>query len=169
MDSRVIENALSPPVFEDLQSYILGGDIAWYHHDTVAYQSSKGLSGDQLIYNYFSTHMVYCNNQIYSDFAFEKLKPLRDLLDIKALIRIKINNYPRTPKVIHHPDHVDFDYKHNGALFFVNTNDGLTVLENDTEISSVENKLLLFDTSEKHHSTTTANTSRRITININYF
>mgnify|MGYP003664992701 FL=1 len=172
MDSNqmeVIDNALSDQVFKDVQNYILGSDIAWYHNDAVAYRSSKGLNKEQKIYNHFQTHMVYSNHQIYSSFAFEKLKPLIDLLDIKALIRIKINSYPRTPKVIHHQDHVDYDFKHKGALFFVNSNDGFTVLKNDTKISSVENKLLLFDSSEKHHSTTTSDTNRRITININYF
>ena len=172
MDSnqmKVIDKALPALVFKDIQEYVLGEDIAWYQNQSVAHLTSKGLTKDQKIYNYFSTHMVYSNNQIYSDFVYEKLKPLINLLDIKALIRIKINNYPRTPKVIHHQDHVDYDFKHNGALFYVNSNDGLTVLKNDKKISSVENKLLLFDSSEKHHSTTTSNTNRRITININYF
>tara|TARA_B100000768_G_scaffold73597_1_gene70508 strand:- start:194 stop:721 length:528 start_codon:yes stop_codon:yes gene_type:complete len=166
---QVIDNALSPQEFKDIQDYILGGDIAWYHHESVAYLKPKGLTKDQKIYNDFSTHMVYTNHQINSDFAFEKLQPLLNLLDIKALIRIKINAYPRTPKVINHQNHVDYDFKHKGALFFVNTNDGLTVLENETNILSVENKLLLFDSSKDHHSTTTSDTNRRITININYF
>ena len=169
MSNKVINNALPDEVFKDIQDYVLGDDIAWYHHESVAYLKPKGLTKDQKIYNDFSTHMVYSHNQIWSNFAFEKLQPLLNLLDIKALIRIKINNYPRTPKVIHHQDHVDDDYKHNGALFFVNSNDGLTVIKNKTEISSVENKLLMFDSSKEHHSTTTSNTNRRITININYF
>ena len=169
MSNKVINNALPDEVFKDIQDYVLGDDIAWYHHASVAYLKPKGLTKDQKIYNDFSTHMVYSHNQIWSNFAFEKLQPLLNLLDIKALIRIKINNYPRTPKVIHHQDHVDDDYKHNGALFFVNSNDGLTVIKNKTEISSVENKLLMFDSSKEHHSTTTSNTNRRITININYF
>ena len=100
--------------------------------------------------------------------TFQKLKPLIDLINPITLIRIKINNYPQTPTVIHHQDHVDGNYKHKGALFYVNTNNGATVIENK-EVASVENKLVLFDSSKPHHSTTTSDSNRRITININYF
>lgn len=187
---KIIENALAPLVFKEMQEYILGCEIPWYHHNSVTYPKekpvynkdhdpkiieqtkkmiAKELSEHQVNYNYFSTHMVYHSDRIYSDVAFAKLQPLIELINAKALIRIKINSYPQTPFIVHHQDHVDGNYEHKGALFYVNTNDGLTVMENNTEVTSVENKLVLFDSSRMHHSTTTSNTHRRITININYF
>ena len=54
------------------------------------------------------------------------------------------------------------------AIFYINTNNGLTVLEDGTEIKSVANRLLLFNASEPHHSTTTSNENRRVNINFNY-
>lgn len=189
---KEINNALPSLVFKELQEYILGCEIPWYHNESIAYPLTggipknigvhekesieltkklfaKGMTKEQLIYNTYSTHLVYASDRIFSAEVFEKLQPLIDLINPKALIRIKINNYPRTPFVVHHQDHIDNTFKHNGALFYVNTNNGVTVVEKDTEIASVENKLVLFDSSEPHHSTSSSDVSRRITININYF
>ena len=77
--------------------------------------------------------------------------------------------YPSTSKRYHHPDHIDYSYSHKGAIFYVNTNDGITVLEDGTEIKSIENRVLLFDPSTKHHSTTCTDQKVRININFNYF
>jgi len=54
-------------------------------------------------------------------------------------------------------------------LFYLNTNDGLTVLEDGTEIKSIENRILLHDASKPHHSTTCTDADRRVNINFNYF
>lgn len=186
---KEINNALAPHEFEELQKYIMGHEIPWYHYEHLTYPPtlpefnenhdkkrieetkklfSKGMTKEQQMYNHYMCHIVYINDKINSEFVFQKLKPLIDLINPITLIRIKINNYPQTPTVIHHQDHVDGNYKHKGALFYVNTNNGATVIENK-EVASVENKLVLFDSSKIHHSTSTSDTSRRITINVNYF
>ena len=76
--------------------------------------------------------------------------------------------YPRTNEIEHHGKHTDYKFKHRGALFYINTNDGLTILDDGTEVESVENRLILFDSSKPHNSTTCTNTTCRITINFNY-
>lgn len=190
MITKQIDNALPFHTFKELQQYIMGDSIPWYHYNSVAFPSTKltfnkshekekveqtkkivakGLTSSQKEYDYFMTHVVYHDNRIHSEFVYEKLQPLIKLINPKSLLRIKINNFPKTPKVIHHQDHFDFDFIHNGALFYVNTNDGVTVMENEIEVASVENKLVLFDSSRLHRSTTTSDSNRRITININYF
>ena len=55
-----------------------------------------------------------------------------------------------------------------GILYF-NANDGVTVLEDGTEVESVPNRILLFDSSRPHHSTTCTNANRRVNLNFNYF
>ena len=47
----------------------------------------------------------------------------------KSIIRIKANFYPNQNKYIEHEKHVDYPYKHKGAIFFINTNNGFTILE----------------------------------------
>ena len=92
----------------------------------------------------------------------EKLKP-------KGLIRVKANCYMKTPTVFKHNPHTDYPFQHNGAIFYINNNDGKTILENGKQIDSVANRLLLFDASKLHQSTSCTNNRARINININYF
>ena len=91
-----------------------------------------------------------------------KLKP-------RALVRIKANLYQCTPKIIKHGEHADFDWEHKGALYSLNTCNGGTILEDGTKIESKENRMLLFDPSKPHASTTCTDQPARFNININYF
>ena len=77
--------------------------------------------------------------------------------------------YPRTEKLEIHKPHFDYTYKHKGAIFYVNTNDGKTILDKNKQIDSVENRLLLFEPHFLHKSTSTTNAKVRININFNYF
>jgi hypothetical protein len=90
-------------------------------------------------------------------------------LDIKALIRVKGNLYTRSEKLFVHNKHVDYEYKHEGALYYVNDNDGYTILDGGAKIESKKNRLLLFDPSLPHSSTTCTDSPSRINININFF
>ena len=76
---------------------------------------------------------------------------------------------PSTPKIVYHDPHVDIPWQHKGAIFYVNTNNGVTVLEDGTEIESIENRLLLFDSSKEHSSTSCTDAKVRVNINFNYF
>ena len=60
-------------------------------------------------------------------------------------------------------------YKHKGAILYINDNNGKTILEDGTEIESKANRLLLFDASKPHNSTSCTDAKSRINININYF
>ena len=82
---------------------------------------------------------------------------------------IRDSLYTRTEKKETHPSHIDFDFEHKGAIFYINTNNGLTILEDDTEIKSIANRLLLFDSTKPHRSTSCTDEKYRMNININYF
>ena len=84
------------------------------------------------------------------------------------MLRVKVNLYPNTEILHEHAMHVDTDFPHSGAILSLNTCDGYTKLEDGTKIDSVANRILLFDASEKHCSTTTTNVPARMNININY-
>ena len=102
-------------------------------------------------------------------FVMISLVFILNILKMKSLIRCNVNYYPKTHTRLNHSYHTDFPFKHKGAIFYINDNDGLTILEDGTEVKSVANSLLLFDASRPHHSTTCTNTTRRLNININYF
>ena len=113
--------------------------------------------------------MLYDNN-VPSSTHFDNILPLiMKKIDVKTLIRVKINSYTKEDKLIEHDLHTDYDYSNNGAIFSINTCDGYTKLEDGTKIESVANRMLFFDASKPHCSTNTTNQARRVNINFNYF
>ena len=85
------------------------------------------------------------------------------------MMRIKGNLYQSTETIFHHDNNTDYDFSHRGAIFYLNTNNGLTVLEDTIEIKSIENRLLIFDASRPHHSTTCSDDKCRVNVNFNFF
>ena len=64
--------------------------------------------------------------------------------------------------------HTDYPFPHKSAILYINTCEGYTKLKDRTKISSIANRLLIFDSSEDHCSTTTTDVPARFNININY-
>ena len=169
---EIIDNVLNINDFDILEDCMLGNDFPWYFESDIV-GSGKALASlteEQKNFNFFWAHAIFRENKIRTSENFWNIiQPIINVLNTKALIRVKANAYNKTPRVIHHADHIDWKFKHKGALFYINDNDGLTILEDGTEIESVGNRLLLFDASRPHHSTTCTNEDRRININFNYF
>src|SRR5210317_1898246 len=156
---EIIDNFLTKQNFDNLTKIITSNEFAWYYNDSVSYEN-------KLDNNFYFTHIFFNSAGIRSHF-YEALTPILNKLDIKNLLRIKANLYPRTETLVHHKNHVDQDYKHKGLIFYINTNDGFTVVGN-TKIKSIANRALFFDPSQLHHSTTCTDNKCRINININY-
>ena len=165
MKHKVIDNFLDEEYFDSLVSLFTdkektgSGVMPWFFQSDVA-----GLVEDKIFFLY---HMFYENHVPASD-LYEKLIPLLEKLGVKALMRIKANLYPNTHIIHEHPMHTDYPYSHSGALLSLNTCDGYTKIKDGTKINSVANRVLLFDPSEEHCSTTTTNVLARFNININY-
>ena len=85
-----------------------------------------------------------------------------------SLLRIKGNFYPHTETLKEHAGHRDYLYSNTGALYSLNTCDGYTKLCDGTKIPSVANRILIFDSSIIHNSTTTTNAAGRFNINFNF-
>ena len=107
-------------------------------------------------------------NQIYSNIINLFTPRFLQIANFKTMIRIKINAYPHTNVVKEHEKHIDFDYEHTGAVFSLNTCDGYTKFSDGTKVESVANRIVFFDASKKHQSTTTSNAKLRYNINF-YF
>lgn len=168
-DYKVIDNFFPPNVFDELHSLLSPDEfiedpkkhVYWCYTPSVA---TRKIEDWRLFY---LTHTVY-DYTICSPF-YEKIVPHCKLLDLKAIIRIKINMFPNTETLKEHGMHIDYDFPHKAALFSINTCDGYTKLEDGTKIDSVANRMLLFDASNPHTSTTTTDQTVRMNINFNYF
>jgi len=156
---KVIDKFLDDDCFHQIAS--LTERVPWYFQKTVGNQND---TGDNI---FLMTHMFYAKNSPVSPF-YEKLIPFLEKLGTDSLIRIKANLYPNTERLHEHAMHQDFEYPNTAALLYLNTCDGYTKLKDGTKISSIANRLLIFDSSEDHCSTTTTNVPARFNINVNY-
>jgi hypothetical protein len=160
---KIIDNVLSKEEFENIKNSILNPNFPW-NLTPVVTNENENLP---IQASYYFTH------EFWSGFNTEPqaqvFTPLLNIMECKAIIRIKANVYPSTETIVHHDNHCDYEFSHKGAIFYLNTNNGLTVLEDKTEVQSLENRLLLFDASRSHHSTTCSDDKCRVNINFNYF
>ena len=124
---------------------------------------------------YFATLMFHSYDEYNQQWKnHEYLDPFFNLtskLNIWGLHRIKANMYfkSQSGKVESHAMHVDADFPHNGALFYLQDCDAPTIMECGTEIESKANRLLFFDPTKGHASTSPTDVPFRVTINMNYW
>ena len=120
---------------------------------------------------FYFVHLFYVEDKINSEY-FASLSPLLESIhnqnEIRSLKRIKGNFYPGGKEIILHDLHTDFPYSHKGAIYYLNSCDGYTLI-GDEKVESVENRIVFFDASENHASTNCTDQKFRVNINFNYF
>ena len=120
---------------------------------------------------FFWTHTFHDRQRVESQY-FDILFPLLDKINPKALVRIRANCNTITDRIIEHGYHTDIppESNCNTSIFYVNTNNGYTLFEEDGfKVQSVENRLCTFPCSVRHSSTTATDVTQRVVINFNYF
>ncbi len=137
----------------------MGNNFSYFFSDKVANKEDNK--------NFYFYHPLYDNNLPKSNY-FNLIKPLIDKLNILSLIRAKVNCFPRSEKLIKYDKHSDCNFTHKGAIYYLNTCDGGTYI-GEKFIPSIENQILLFDSSILHQSTNCTDEKCRFNININYF
>jgi len=158
---NIIDNFLSNEDFVNLKNFVTSSDMPWYYNEKINSHYKKNDLTCYFTHNFFNN-----SNQSY---CFKYLLPILNKLDLKSLIRIKGNLYPRTNKIEIHKPHIDYIFPHKSCIFYINTNNGKTILENGTQIESIQNRMLFFEASKLHNSTSTTDKKARININFNYF
>ena len=167
-EHKVIDNFVSEPVFEELRSLIMDKNPVYQNNITWLYNTTIANEKESQDFRYFyMQHMIYAT--IVMSPLYEKIQPILHDLNVKASIRIKCNLFPYSEKVHEHAMHTDLPYTHKAAILYINTCDGYTKLEDGTKIDSVANRILLFDASKLHCSTTCTDQTARFNINFNYF
>jgi len=159
---KIIDNCLNEEYFKFLQEQIMSPDFPWLYQSEVAWEQSN--TDD----HFYFIHRIYDENNARSTFC-SSLNDLFEFLDVKALLRIRVLLYVNQGKMIIHEDHTDFSYSHKAALLYLNTNNGSTGFEDGTRVDSVENRLVLFDGSKPHNSSTCTDKKARLVLAVNYF
>ena len=176
-DISIIDNFLPEEDFKKLLGIIESPEMAWYFTPGISDDSATAqIQGNNPLDNYMFAHMFY-NEYLPRSVFFDDVKDLvlshlieRVGIAWNSLVRIKVNLYQRTNEVNVHPWHTDSTQMPllKGALLMLNTCDGYTGFADGTEVDSVANRMVLFNAHERHHSCSTSNAQRRLTLNINY-
>jgi hypothetical protein len=160
---EIIDNFLSQEDYLIIKNSLTCFNFPWYYSDWVSSQSAKNNN------EFYFEHFFFSDFNIQSE-NFNIIRPILKKLEVKSLIRAKANLYPKLENnLIRNSFHRDQNYSHRGAVYYVNTNDGYTGFEDGTIVESVENRIMIFDSSIPHYSTHCTNQKVRLTININYF
>tara|TARA_B100001063_G_C16510476_1_gene426541 strand:+ start:74 stop:577 length:504 start_codon:yes stop_codon:yes gene_type:complete len=163
------DDFLNDDEFSEIQNIVLE-EIPWFWCTVLSDEDFN--SKTDLKNNFQFYHSLYYNNTPDSRF-YDKFYPIIKRLNIRSLIKMKLNLNPMTEEIVEHGMHVDNPYQDSKtAIFYLNTNNGYTrLLDGDDEVIvySVENRIVSFDTQTRHTGSTCTDESRRIVLNINYF
>jgi len=156
------------------KEYVLNVDFPWYKCEVVAEegiakspieQHPKFASRQQFVHAFLDDYGLDSSGG--SKFIHEMGK----LLNAKKLYRCKLNYGMRTVEPTiggWHQDYMKIKEWPNLkiALFYLNTNNGYTILKDGTKIESIENRLAIFDNTVIHTDCSQTDTEGRLVLNI---
>lgn len=158
---KVIDNALDEDYFYFLKNTVESDFFPWYFNNDVDFEDHNTRYG-QLV------HVAYdkdeSNSSLHSD---GMLNPVYDFLSVKYLIRSKFNLLSWTSDTLTNSFHIDTENAKT-AILYINTNNGKTIFKDGTEVNSVENRIVIFNSNTLHTGTTCTDSKRRILLNVNY-
>ena len=171
MDLKVIDNFLPENEFQMLVNNTInrndGGQIPLRVVPNV-----ENFGAIEENWSWYMINLVYSMDEPRNEVCghiYELFVPkFKQFANFKTMIRIKINAYPYTNTVKEHKEHIDYNYEHIGAVFSLNSCDGYTKFADGTKVESVANRIVFFDASKYHQSTTTSNAKLRYNINFNF-
>lgn len=161
---KIIDNFLELSIFEELQNTFCGPYIPWYYNKGI---NKPTIQEDLNLNDYQFTHKMFENNIIYTE-LFPLIQPILNKLEVKSLIRIKANLSTKTEIKQVYGLHKDTDFECTTAIFYMNTNNGYTIL-GDEKIEAVENRLVKFNSQIPHTGSSASDTQIRVVLNFNYF
>ena len=169
MDIIIKDNFLPLTDFLKFKNLITKNTFEWYLSEVIGL-SDEFIATCNKIDNYQFTHMFYYNNIPQSRYYEEYISPFISLLNIKSMLKAKINLNPKTEKNIKHGFHRDtyIDESFTSILYFNNTN-GYTEFKNGEKVQDVKNRLVTFPSHLYHTGNTCTDNSYRIVLNLNYY
>ena len=169
MDIIIKDNFLPLTDFLKFKNLITKNTFEWYLSEVIGL-SEECIQPCHIIDNYQFTHLFYYDNIPQSRYYEEYISPFISLLNIKSMLKAKINLNPKTEKNIKHGFHIDTDIDESftSILYFNNTN-GYTEFKNGEKVQDVKNRLVTFPSHLYHTGNTCTDNSYRIVLNLNYY
>ena len=156
----VVDNFLKKEDYTNLRQMLESDKFPWYFYLHTAHKTND-------IFNYQFIHLFYRDDVPNSDY-FDILKPLIKQINPISLIRVKANLNPISHKLVKFDKHIDQPIKCKVAIYYINDNNGYTVVGKE-KIKSKSNRIVFFDSNVEHYGTNSTNCKNRTLINFNYF
>ena len=168
---QIIDDWLPLEIFKSIQEQIVfNPNYPMFLTQGVSHEPGTGERTLADLNNWSGGYTLYIDHMPCSPLFYDLAhKTFKYFPFMHSLIRARVNFFPRTHEVYEHEPHQDYPFSHNGAVFHLNTNDGYTKLQDGKKIQSIANRLVMFDPSIPHQSTTTSNQCGRYNIQFNYF
>jgi len=168
---EIIDNFLPLDQFNKVQHALMSSKIPWFINDDVVNTDLGNIASNDK-HNWQLFHLFYYNPIMHSE-CLGVIEPILQHLNPLVLIKAKANTNYVTEKIVEHGMHVDIqdlELKNilTTGIFYVNNNDGYTILEDGTKIESVANRFASFSAKTKHSGTSCTTTNRRVVLNLNY-
>jgi len=166
---KIIDNLLLPDELKLIQDTMLGAKFPWFYNNFVDYNPEHTTDHDDYQHNFQFIHRLYGDYSPQSEYMYI-LDPIVKKLNPAAIVRIKSNLSTISATKVVHNFHIDRNDVHcTTAIFYVNSNDGVTIFKDGSEIASVANRLVIFNSQLMHKGTTCTDQKFRCLINFNYF
>lgn len=175
MATIVIDNFLDNHVFQQIKTEMYSDNFPWYYNPT----KSRGNGQDDIDHkaNQQMFHIIYGMNNMLNEqqsLSMPLIMPILQKLKPLTLLRIKANLQFGTEELYQSPFHLDSHevpagVKFYTCVFYLNTNNGLTVFEDtDETVESKANRIVIFDGTRRHAGTTCTDEKTRMVINLNF-
>ena len=157
---KIEDNYLNESDHLILKTIMESNEFPWFY-------VKKTVSTEEGLFKSQFEHLFYTKNNINSNF-FKHLQPILNKLKPLSLIRIKANLNPPSENIVESAYHTDQKFKCKVAIYYVNDNNGYTLIGKE-KILSKKNRIVLFNSDVKHLGTNSTNCNNRMLINFNYF
>lgn len=162
VEYKVIDNFLNEHDLKKLEDMVMSAYMPWYFNDFI------NVDGDeffQFIYGFIRIG----GEPNCDEFMMNLLEPFRLKLKVNSFQRVKANLATKTNKIFEHGMHTDrSNAKGKTGVFYLNTCNGYTKLENGKKIKSKRNRYVEFDCNTRHSGSSCTDKKRRVVINFNY-
>ena len=162
MEKIIKDDFLDKEYYQHLKREMSGHNFPWL------YQANVALYGEAQADHFYFVHRLYEDHVPESSF-FNEIQPVLEELKVGALIRARVLMYVNQGKQIIHERHTDYPFSHTAALIYFNNCNGFTEFDDDERVENKENRLVMFDGSKEHSSSTCTDDKMRLVLAINYF
>lgn len=162
MSIQIYDNFINQESMNQIKSVMLDNEFPWFLNNNIVYDNDSGPWMFQF------THNFYKDGQFVSSFT-PIIHSILNNINYNSLLRIKANLGTITPHHIQGGWHVDNEFDSKTAVFYVNSNNGGTLIKESNQfIKSVENRFVVFDSSTVHTGISQTDTNTRCVINFNF-